>query len=147
MKYRCRFCPLPVAAVHDLVEGPPLGSVDRRERPVCRVTQREQQHPVPVLGQPEHPAGKVGVGHSGMTAADAKVGSRQQAEHDRLVSHLQNLIPMAMPEIIAVRIPDTDRLVIVLRVNADAVAHPVLVNGRVLYRSRTVGSRRSAEGV
>jgi hypothetical protein len=40
-----------------------------------------------------------------------------------------------MPEVCLVRIPDTDRLIIVLRVDADAVAHPVFLAGRVLYRA------------
>lgn len=57
-----------------------------------------------------------------------------QREHDQLVGTLHNSIPTAMPEVIPVRIPGTDRLVTVLRVDADAVAHPVLLAGRVLYR-------------
>jgi hypothetical protein len=39
-----------------------------------------------------------------------------------------------MPEVIAVRIPATALLIIVLRVDADTVPHPVLVAGKVLYR-------------
>lgn len=57
-----------------------------------------------------------------------------QAEHDRLSSQLHSLIPTAMPEIVAVRIPDRDHLIVVLRVDADKVLHPVIVAGRVLYR-------------
>jgi len=75
----------------------------------------------------------VGVKDKDAVGADRIVGVRQ-TEHDSLVSNLQNLISTAMPEIIPVRMPETDRLVIVLRVDADAVAHPVLVAGKVLYR-------------
>jgi hypothetical protein len=56
------------------------------------------------------------------------------AEHDSIVNQLQNLIPTAMPEVTAVRIPGKDRLILVLRVDADVVPHPVLVAGKVLYR-------------
>ncbi len=75
----------------------------------------------------------VGVKDKGATSEARIVGVPPQ-DHDSLVANLQNLIPTAMPEIIPVRMPDTDRLVIVLRVNADAVLHPVLVAGKVLYR-------------
>jgi len=57
-----------------------------------------------------------------------------QKEHDSIVSNLQSLIPTAMPEVIPVKIPEKDRLIIILRVNADTVLHPVLVAGKVLYR-------------
>jgi hypothetical protein len=67
------------------------------------------------------------------SGTDRLVGVEQR-DHDQIVSHLHSLIPAAMPQIRPVRIPGTDRLVIVLRVDADAVAHPVLVNGRVVYR-------------
>ena len=42
-------------------------------------------------------------------------------EHDRIVSNLHNLIPEAMPEVIPVRMPGTDKLIIVLRIDAGAV--------------------------
>ena len=51
-----------------------------------------------------------------------------------MASNLHALIPEAMPEIIAVAIPGGDRLVLVLRVDADAVPHPVTVSGKVLFR-------------
>lgn len=75
----------------------------------------------------------VGVKDRDATGEERIIGVPQR-EHDQLVGHLHNLIPTAMPEVIPVRIPDTDQLIIVLRVDADAVAHPVLVAGRVLYR-------------
>jgi predicted HTH transcriptional regulator len=75
----------------------------------------------------------VGV-RDGDAAREQRIIGVPQREHDQLVGHLHNLIPTAMPEVIPVRIPGTDRLIIVLRVDADAVAHPVLLAGRVLYR-------------
>lgn len=57
-----------------------------------------------------------------------------KSEHDAVASNLHALIPEAMPEIIAVAIPGGDRLVLVLRVDADAVPHPVTVSGKVLFR-------------
>lgn len=67
-------------------------------------------------------------------SSDRRIVGVPRAEHDRLVRQLHNLIPTAMPEIVPVRIPETDRLIIVLRVDADAVAHPVMVAGKVLFR-------------
>lgn len=55
-------------------------------------------------------------------------------EHDIVVSQLHGLVPNAMPEVIPVAKPGTDLLVLVLRVDADAVLHPVMVSGKVLYR-------------
>jgi Putative DNA-binding domain len=75
----------------------------------------------------------VGVKDHGATG-EARIVGVPQSEHDALVSHLHGLIPNAMPQIIPVAKPGTDRLVIVLRVNADAVLHPVIVSGKVLYR-------------
>src|SRR5580700_6248674 len=46
-----------------------------------------------------------------------------KSEHDAVASNLHALIPEAMPEIIAVAVPGGDRLVLVLRVDADAVPH------------------------
>src|ERR1022692_2883076 len=57
-----------------------------------------------------------------------------KSEHDAVASNLHALIPEAMPEIIPVAIPSGDRLVLVLRVDADAVPHPVMVSGKVLFR-------------
>lgn len=65
---------------------------------------------------------------------EARVVGVPQSEHDALVSQMHSLIPNAMPEVIPVAKPGTDRLVVVLRVDADAVLHPVMVNGKVLYR-------------
>jgi hypothetical protein len=65
---------------------------------------------------------------------EARIVGVPQSEHDALVSQMHSLIPNAMPEVIPVAKPGTDQLVIVLRVDADAVLHPVIVNGKVLYR-------------
>jgi len=43
--------PLPVAAVHDVVEWAPVGPLDRRERAVGGDTQGDQQGAEPVLGK------------------------------------------------------------------------------------------------
>jgi len=65
---------------------------------------------------------------------EARIVGVPQAEHDTLVNQMRNVIPHAIPEVIPVAKPGTDRLVIVLRVDADAVLHPVIVGGKVLYR-------------
>jgi hypothetical protein len=65
---------------------------------------------------------------------EARITGVPQREHDVLVSQLHSLIPAAMPQVIPVAKPGTDRLVIVLRVDADAVLHPVIAAGKVLHR-------------
>jgi Putative DNA-binding domain len=75
----------------------------------------------------------VGVKDHGVVG-EARIVGVPQAEHDALVSQLHSLIPNAIPEVIPVAKPGTDRLIIVLRVDADAVLHPVIVGGKVLYR-------------
>jgi hypothetical protein len=75
----------------------------------------------------------VGVRDRG-ASGEARIVGVSQAEHDALVSHLHSTLPNAMPEIIPVAISGTDRLIIVVRVDADAVLHPVTVNGRFMYR-------------
>jgi hypothetical protein len=75
----------------------------------------------------------VGVKDKGATG-EARIVGVPPKDHDSLVANLQNLMPTAMPEIIPVRMPNSDRLVIVLRADADAVLHPVLAAGKALYR-------------
>jgi hypothetical protein len=75
----------------------------------------------------------VGVKDKDTTGEDRIVGV-PKSEHDAVASNLHALIPEAMPEIIPVAIPGGDRLVLVLRVDADAVPHPVTVSGKVLFR-------------
>ena len=75
----------------------------------------------------------VGVKDKGATGEDRIVGV-PKSEHDALASNLHAIIPEAMPEIIAVAMSDGQRLVLVLRVDADAVPHPVMVSGKVLFR-------------
>src|ERR1022692_3781415 len=55
----------------------------------------------------------VGVKDGDAMGADRIVGVTKQ-EHDALVGHLHSVIPNAMPEVIPVAIPGTDRLIIVL---------------------------------
>jgi hypothetical protein len=62
----------------------------------------------------------VGVKDKDAVGEDRIVGV-PQAEHDSIVSQLQNLIPTAMPEVRAVGIPGKDRLILVLRVDATAL--------------------------
>ena len=85
----------------------------------------------------------VGVKDKDATGVSRIVGV-PRAEHDRLVRQLHDLIPTAMPEIVPVRIPETDRLIIVLRVDADAVAHPVAAWQCVRRRRRSLPAARRA---
>lgn len=75
----------------------------------------------------------VGVKDKGATGEARIVGVPRQS-HDSVASSLHSLIPDSLPALIAVAIPGTDRLVLVLRVDADAVPHPVVVNGKVFVR-------------
>lgn len=75
----------------------------------------------------------VGVKDKDATGEDRIVGVAKP-DHDALASNLHSLIPEAMPEIIPVAMPGGQNLVLVLRVNADAVPHPVMVSGKVLFR-------------
>ena len=75
----------------------------------------------------------VGVKDKDATGEDRIVGV-PKGEHDSLASSLHHVIPQAMPEIIPVAMPGGEKLVLVLRIDADAVLHPVMVGGKVLYR-------------
>jgi hypothetical protein len=88
---------------------------------------------VAALGNTDGGVVLVGVKDKDATGEDRIVGVLK-AEHDAVASSLHALIPEAMPEIIPVAIPGSDRLVLVLRVDADAVPHPVMVSGKVLFR-------------
>lgn len=55
-----------------------------------------------------------------------------RSEHEPLASSLHAVIPEAMPEIIPVDMPDGRRLILVLRVDADEIPHPVMVSGKVV---------------
>lgn len=88
---------------------------------------------VAALGNTDGGIVLVGVKDKDAAGEDRIVGV-PKAEHDSVASSLHSLIPEAMPEIIPVAIPGTDRLVLVLRVDADAVPHPVVVSGKVLTR-------------
>lgn len=64
---------------------------------------------------------------------------------DSIVQQLWALVPTAMPEVIPVALSDKpDRLLLVLRVDADEVDRPVVVDGRVMKRvpGQSVGARR-----
>jgi Putative DNA-binding domain len=88
---------------------------------------------VAALGNSDGGIVLVGVKDKDATGEDRIVGV-PKSEHDAVASNLHALIPEAMPEIIPVAMPDGQRLVLVLRVDADAVPHPVMVSGKVLFR-------------
>jgi hypothetical protein len=88
---------------------------------------------VAALGNTDGGIVLVGVKDKDATGEDRIVGV-SKSEHDAVASSLHALIPEAMPEIIAVGMPGGQRLVLVLRVDADAVPHPVMVSGKVLFR-------------
>lgn len=88
---------------------------------------------VAALGNTDGGVVLVGVKDKDATGEDRIVGV-PKSEHDAVASNLHALIPEAMPEIIPIAIPGGDRLVLVLRVDADAVPHPVTVSGKVLFR-------------
>jgi Putative DNA-binding domain len=67
-------------------------------------------------------------------AGEARLVGVPKSEHDALASSLHAVIPQAMPDIIPVAMPDGQRLILVLRVNADEVPHPVMISGKVLFR-------------
>jgi hypothetical protein len=58
-----------------------------------------------------------------------------QAQHMGLADQLRSLLGGQIPELIPVRIPDSDLLILVIRVEADEFEHPVVVGGRVLVRA------------
>lgn len=62
---------------------------------------------------------------------EGRIAGVPKKELNTLVSTLRSQIPEAIPEIIPVAIPGKDRLVLVLRVHADDVPHPVMVDGPV----------------
>lgn len=76
-------------------------------------------------------------------ASDPFVGI-SAGQVDSIVQQLRSLLPTAMPEVIPVALEGTDSAVLVLRVDADQVDHPVVFNGRVMVRvpGHSVGARR-----
>src|SRR6266536_588720 len=79
-----RVRPLPVAAVHDVVERAPVGPLDRRERTVGGDAEGDQQGAEPVLGKAQEAPRELLVVDAGMGAADAEVGGGQHDAHRRL---------------------------------------------------------------
>jgi hypothetical protein len=75
----------------------------------------------------------VGVKDKDAIGEDRIVGV-PKSEHDALASNLHALLTEAMPEIIPVAMPGGQKLVLVVRVDADAFPHPVMVSGKVLIR-------------
>jgi len=76
--------PLPVAAVHDVLERAPVGPLDRRERTVGGDAEGDQQGAEPVLGKAQQAPRELPVVDAGMGAADAEVGGGQHDAHRRL---------------------------------------------------------------
>ncbi len=88
--------------------------------------------------------GLVVVGVDEKSPNDPFVGIRG-AEVDSIVQQLRALVPGAMPEVVPIALSDRpDRLILLLRVDADQVDQPVVVDGRVMKRApgQSVGARR-----
>ncbi|WP_162942055.1 helix-turn-helix domain-containing protein [Desertimonas flava] len=67
------------------------------------------------------------------------------ARHDVIVNSLRARVPDAMPEVIPVALPDAeDRMLLVLRIDADSAVHPVVLDGKVYKRipGTSIGARR-----
>jgi hypothetical protein len=94
---------LPAAPVHDLVERPSLRVLDRGERPVGRVAERDRQRPVAVGREAEQFPGQLDVGHARVTAADTEVGGGERHRHDRLAE-----VKLGPVELVVGRRPDHD---------------------------------------
>lgn len=67
-----------------------------------------------------------------------------KGRQDAIVSSLRTRVPDAMPDVIAVAMPGGERLLLVLRVDADSAIHPVVLDGKVYKRipGQSVGARR-----
>lgn len=76
----------------------------------------------------------VGVAEGKQLKGAERIKGVPQAEHDSIVSQFKSFIPNDIPEVISVKLPDADRVVLLLRVNADTAQRPVVVGGKVYYR-------------
>lgn len=84
----------------------------------------------------------VGIADSG-DLADRFVGITQ-AQHLALVDQLRSLLAGQMPELIPVRIPDSELLILVIRIDADQFEQPVVVGGKCLYAHLAKACRQTA---
>src|SRR6266508_1183972 len=75
---------LPLSTMDDVLEGPPVGPLDRPQRPVGRVAERDEACAEPVWREPEHRPRQLLIGHDGMPAADPQVGRLDHDAHGRL---------------------------------------------------------------
>jgi hypothetical protein len=75
---------LPPAAVHDLLEWPPIRPLDRGQRPVGRVAQRDQERAGLVLRKAEQPPRELLIADGRVAAPDAQAGGREHDAHRRL---------------------------------------------------------------
>jgi len=80
--------------------------------------------------------GLVFVGVTDTGAGASRLVGVSLRDRDGIVNSLRQLLPHdAFPEVIDVRVEGSaDRLIVLLRVDADSVIHPVVVGGRVLIR-------------
>ncbi len=80
---------------------------------------------------------------AGMPLGECMVGLTQ-SNVEALVDHLHQLMRDAMPEVIPLRLPASDLLLVLLRVRADELTQPVVVDGRVMLRfpGRSMAARR-----
>lgn len=76
----------------------------------------------------------VGVAEGEQLKGVDRIKGVTQAEHDAIVSQFKSLIPNDIPEVIPVRIPGVDRVVLLLRIDAETARRPVVVGGKVNYR-------------
>jgi hypothetical protein len=89
--------------------------------------------------------GLVLVGVSEEHHGEARFVGVTRREHDAIVSQLRGSVGSAMPEVIPIALPDNpDKLIVLLRVNADATPTPLVVGGRVMIRlpGQTAPARR-----
>jgi hypothetical protein len=81
----------------------------------------------------------VGIADKG-PVEDRLVGVSQK-QFDGLVDQMRMLLPSPLPEIIPRAIPNSDNLILVIRVDSEAWSHPVVVGGRPRASSRRHCSR------
>lgn len=106
--------------------------------------QNDRENVVKALAAMANTDGGVVVVGVDEASTDPFVGLRSK-DVDALVQHIRSVLPDLMPEVLPVALPGrSDRLLLVLRVGADAADHPVVLNGRVMKRvpGQSGGARR-----
>src|SRR5437773_3895583 len=75
---------LPAAAVHDLVERSPVEPLERPERPVGRVAERDEECEEVLLWETEDLPSEPLILHGRVARADPEVGRGQHHQHRRV---------------------------------------------------------------